>query len=142
MAEFSDLIAEAEEVYESFFHWVKTKRPFVTGKFASSLDGLAADDFGTSQWITGDAARADYHCLRAKTQAILVGAGTANHDLPRLTARLTTGEYEPQRIVFDPWQKWKIQGALIEGIYPVIHLISAEVTQVEIATQGNITTVR
>ena len=71
-------------------------RPFVVLKVALSMDGKVACGDGTSQWITGPEARADGHLLRAQSQAILVGSGTALADKPTLTARppwLPTGVY-------------------------------------------------
>jgi diaminohydroxyphosphoribosylaminopyrimidine deaminase / 5-amino-6-(5-phosphoribosylamino)uracil reductase len=63
-------------------------RPRITLKAAASLDGKVAAPDGSSQWITGTAARADAHRLRAEADAVAVGAGTARTDDPRLTARL------------------------------------------------------
>jgi diaminohydroxyphosphoribosylaminopyrimidine deaminase/5-amino-6-(5-phosphoribosylamino)uracil reductase len=63
-------------------------RPRITLKAAASLDGKVAAPDGSSQWITGPAARADAHRLRAEADAVAVGAGTARSDDPRLTARL------------------------------------------------------
>jgi diaminohydroxyphosphoribosylaminopyrimidine deaminase / 5-amino-6-(5-phosphoribosylamino)uracil reductase len=63
-------------------------RPRITLKAAASLDGKVAAPDGSSQWITGPAARADAHRLRAEADAVAVGAGTARTDDPRLTARL------------------------------------------------------
>lgn len=62
-------------------------RPHVTVKWAQSLDGRAAADDGTSQWITGPEARADVHRRRAASDAIVVGTGTVLADDPALTAR-------------------------------------------------------
>ncbi|WP_309127858.1 bifunctional diaminohydroxyphosphoribosylaminopyrimidine deaminase/5-amino-6-(5-phosphoribosylamino)uracil reductase RibD [Microbacterium sp.] len=62
-------------------------RPRVTVKWAQSLDGRAAASDGTSQWITGAAARADVHLRRAASDAIVVGTGTVLADDPSLTAR-------------------------------------------------------
>ena len=62
-------------------------RPHVTVKWAQSLDGRAAADDGTSQWITGPEARADVHRRRAAADAIVVGTGTVLADDPALTAR-------------------------------------------------------
>ena len=90
-------------------------RPRVTLKAAASLDGKVAAPDGTSQWITGPAARADAHRLRAEADAVLVGAGTALADDPRLTVRLpghagrqplrvladATGRVGPGRHLFD-----------------------------------------
>ncbi|TFD79820.1 bifunctional diaminohydroxyphosphoribosylaminopyrimidine deaminase/5-amino-6-(5-phosphoribosylamino)uracil reductase RibD [Cryobacterium sp. Sr8] len=66
-------------------------RPFVTVKWASSLDGRAAAADGTSQWITGPEARQDVHRRRAQADAILVGTGTVLADDPALTARDADG---------------------------------------------------
>ncbi|NHI17839.1 bifunctional diaminohydroxyphosphoribosylaminopyrimidine deaminase/5-amino-6-(5-phosphoribosylamino)uracil reductase RibD [Microbacterium excoecariae] len=70
--------------------WLETRRlgrPHVTVKWAQSLDGRAAAADGTSQWITGAAARADVHRRRAASDAIVVGTGTLLADDPALTAR-------------------------------------------------------
>ena len=67
-------------------------RPHVTVKWAQTLDGRAAAADGTSQWITGPAARADVHRRRAQADAILVGTGTVLADDPSLTARDPSGE--------------------------------------------------
>jgi diaminohydroxyphosphoribosylaminopyrimidine deaminase/5-amino-6-(5-phosphoribosylamino)uracil reductase len=72
-------------------------RPYVTLKWASSLDGRAAAADGTSQWITGPAARADVHRRRAASDAIIVGTGTALADDPALTARDADGALLPQQ---------------------------------------------
>jgi diaminohydroxyphosphoribosylaminopyrimidine deaminase/5-amino-6-(5-phosphoribosylamino)uracil reductase len=63
------------------------------------MDGQVAMADGTSQWITGEAARHDAHELRADCQAILVGARTVRADNPSLTARLSEGVIEPLRVV-------------------------------------------
>ena len=71
-----------------------TGRPWVVLKLAATLDGRTAAPDGTSQWITGEAARADAHRLRQESDAVLVGAGTVKADDPALTVRLggATGE--------------------------------------------------
>lgn len=75
-------------------------RPHVTLKLAMSLDGCIALADGTSQWITGDAARAHCHAMRARSDAILVGGGTWRADRPRLDVRLPGLETRsPRRVV-------------------------------------------
>ena len=75
-------------------------RPFVTIKLALSLDGCIALADGTSQWITGNAARAHVHAVRARHDAILVGGGTWRGDQPRLDVRLPGLERRsPRRVV-------------------------------------------
>jgi diaminohydroxyphosphoribosylaminopyrimidine deaminase/5-amino-6-(5-phosphoribosylamino)uracil reductase len=74
----------------------------VTWKLATTLDGRSAATDGTSQWITGEAARADVHTLRATRDAVLVGTGTLLADDPRLTVRMPDGgltPHQPLRVV-------------------------------------------
>ena len=87
-----------------YLHHRRTGRPLVVLKTAASLDGRTAAPDGTSQWITGDAARLDAHRLRADSDAIIVGAGTVRADDPSLTVRLPADERgpddtEPLRVV-------------------------------------------
>ena len=83
-----------------YLHHRKTGRPQVLLKMAATLDGRTAAPDGSSQWITGPAARADVHRLRADADAILVGAGTVRADDPELTARLDpAAERQPLRFV-------------------------------------------
>jgi diaminohydroxyphosphoribosylaminopyrimidine deaminase/5-amino-6-(5-phosphoribosylamino)uracil reductase len=80
----------------------KNQRPFVTLKWASSLDGRAAAQDGTSKWISGAQSRADAHRRRSEVDAILVGTGTALIDDPELTARNADGSLQlsqPLRVV-------------------------------------------
>ncbi len=95
---------QAREINLPFFKYVACGRPWVTAKFAMSLDGKLATRRGESQWITAEAARRRGHHLRNMTDAVLVGAGTALADDPRLTTRLPETESDirnPLRIVVD-----------------------------------------
>ena len=65
-------------------------RPWLRMKAAVSLDGRSALDNGTSQWITGDAARTDGHAWRKRAGAMLTGVGTVREDDPRLDVRLVS----------------------------------------------------
>lgn len=87
---------EAYELNARWFAAAAGRRPFITAKIASSLDGFIAAADGSSQWITGPEARADGHALRARADAILVGTGTVKADNPQLTARIG-GQLAPRQ---------------------------------------------
>jgi diaminohydroxyphosphoribosylaminopyrimidine deaminase/5-amino-6-(5-phosphoribosylamino)uracil reductase len=86
------LADEAEALLHIWLTSVRRGRPWVTVKWASTLDGRAAAADGTSQWITGTAARQRVHEQRAANDAILTGTGTVLADDPSLTARGDAGE--------------------------------------------------
>jgi len=79
-----------------------TGRPWVVLKLAATLDGRTAAPDGTSQWITGEAARADAHRLRSESDAVLVGAGTVKADDPALTVRLGRASQDERNDIPDP----------------------------------------
>ncbi|MHA7238866.1 bifunctional diaminohydroxyphosphoribosylaminopyrimidine deaminase/5-amino-6-(5-phosphoribosylamino)uracil reductase RibD [Arthrobacter sp. TMS1-12-1] len=85
--------ARSEHLNQRWTASVRERRPFVTLKSAQSLDGRVAARDGSSQWITGSAARADGHRIRALADAVLVGTGTVLADDPRLTARPDPGPH-------------------------------------------------
>lgn len=96
------LADEGEELLRPWLHAVRTARPYVTLKLATSLDGRVAAADGTSRWITGPQARAHAHTVRAQVDAIAVGSGTALTDDPSLTARTVDGslfDHQPLRVV-------------------------------------------
>jgi len=78
---------EASEINRAWSFGIAHGRPLVTWKFATSLDGRSAAADGTSRWISGAASRRDVHRLRAASDTILVGTGTATVDDPALTVR-------------------------------------------------------
>lgn len=82
------LADEAAELNAGFFMRVREGRPLVTFKTATSLDGRIAAPGGRSQWITGEPARAAAHALRARHDAVMIGATTLAADDPMLTVRL------------------------------------------------------
>jgi diaminohydroxyphosphoribosylaminopyrimidine deaminase/5-amino-6-(5-phosphoribosylamino)uracil reductase len=86
------LAEEANDLLHVWLTAVARRRPWVTVKWAATLDGRAAASDGTSQWITGTAARQRVHEQRAASDAILVGTGTVLADDPSLTARGDAGE--------------------------------------------------
>lgn len=90
---------EAARDHAGFFLRIEQGRPFVTLKLASSFDGRIATASGHSQWITGPEARREVHALRARHDAVMVGAGTARADDPSLTLRDMGMTHQPVRIV-------------------------------------------
>jgi diaminohydroxyphosphoribosylaminopyrimidine deaminase / 5-amino-6-(5-phosphoribosylamino)uracil reductase len=91
---------ECRTLNEIFFHYMETGLPFVTVKYAQTLDGRIATANGQSQWISSEAARKFAHQLRAQHDAVLVGVGTVIKDNPELNVRLVRGR-NPLRIVVD-----------------------------------------
>ena len=96
---------EAEQGNIAWLTAVRRGRPYVTWKFAGTLDGRSAAADGTSQWITSGLARSDVHTLRSTVDAIVVGIGTVLADDPQLTVRdLRDGTLaikQPLRVVVD-----------------------------------------
>ena len=96
------LASEADEQNRVWIQSTKQGHPFVTLKWATSLDGRAAANDGTSQWISGPESRAESHLRRSQVDAIVVGTGTVLADNPTLTARRPDGslyEHQPLRVV-------------------------------------------
>jgi diaminohydroxyphosphoribosylaminopyrimidine deaminase/5-amino-6-(5-phosphoribosylamino)uracil reductase len=94
------LATEVETSLRPYLVHRRTLRPYVVLKLAATLDGRIAAPDGTSKWITGEAARADVHRLRAESDAVLVGAGTVRADDPELTARTDPPPFrQPLRVV-------------------------------------------
>ena len=90
---------DAEDLLDSWLIVQRLGRPYVTVKWAQSLDGRAAAADGTSQWITGSEARAGVGYERARADAIVVGTGTVLADDPALTARDHEGALLPEQPV-------------------------------------------
>ena len=92
---------ESRELNIGFFSRMIRKTPWVRMKVAASLDGQTALHNGQSQWITGDAARADGHAWRARSGAVLTGIGTVLADNPRLDVRLPDTKHQPHVVIID-----------------------------------------
>jgi diaminohydroxyphosphoribosylaminopyrimidine deaminase/5-amino-6-(5-phosphoribosylamino)uracil reductase len=98
-----------------YLHHRRTGRPYCLLKSAMSLDGRTAAADGTSRWITGPEARADSHRLRAESQAVVIGAGTALADRPTLTARLDPpASRQPLRVLLDAAGRVPPEGPLFD----------------------------
>ncbi len=92
---------ESRELNIGFFSRMERGTPWVRLKVAASLDGRTALDNGTSQWITGEAARADGHAWRARAGAVLTGIGTVLEDNPRLNVRPVATARQPDVGIVD-----------------------------------------
>lgn len=96
------LATEAEALNERWTYAVTHEKPWITWKFAMTLDGRSAAADGTSRWISNEQSRAEVHDLRRRVGAIVVGTGTALADDPQLTARSADGVLigpQPVRVV-------------------------------------------
>jgi len=100
-AEVGLLEAAAHELNPGFIQRMKTSRPYVRCKLAMSVDGRTAMSNGESKWITSEHSRQDVHRLRARSSAIVTGAGTVLADDPSMTARLEGIERQPLRVIID-----------------------------------------
>jgi len=93
---------QAKELNKVYIKHITTKLPFVTVKYAMSIDGKIATRTGDSKWISNDKSRRFVHRLRSISDAVLVGVGTVVKDNPRLTPRHgSITDRIPIRIILD-----------------------------------------
>src|SRR6202035_2817400 len=94
---------EARKLNAGYFSRFERGRPYVRLKLAMSLDGRTALAGGRQTWISGEASRADVQTWRARSSAVLTGAGTVRSDDPQLNVRLRYGPWvrQPLRVVLD-----------------------------------------
>ena len=116
--------AQARELNRGFLSRIERGRPWLRVKLASSLDGRSAMASGDSKWISGEASRRDVQHWRARSGAILTGAGTVLTDDPHLTVRLgdDTAFVAPLRVVLDPGLATVARGHVREGDAPTLYL--------------------
>ncbi len=116
--------AQARELNRGFLSRIERGRPWLRIKLAMSLDGRTAMASGDSKWISGEAARRDVHQWRARSGAIVTGAGTVLADDPQLTVRLedATEFVPPLRVVLDPGLATVARGRVREGDAPTLYL--------------------
>lgn len=107
---------ECREQHRGFLSLLERGRPFVSLKLAATLDGRIATATGESRWITGPEARAEVHRLRARSDAILIGSGTALADDPELTARRGGRVvHRPVRLLIDSRLRIPVSARLFQG---------------------------
>jgi len=105
----------ARELNTGFVARMTRGRPWVRMKIAATLDGRSALADGTSQWITGEAARLDGHRWRARACALLTGIGTVKADDPQLTVRGVDTPRQPLRVVVDSRLETPLTARILEG---------------------------
>ncbi|MBA0050845.1 bifunctional diaminohydroxyphosphoribosylaminopyrimidine deaminase/5-amino-6-(5-phosphoribosylamino)uracil reductase RibD [Streptomyces sp. AJS327] len=131
------LEAEAAAGNASWLTSVLRQRPHVTWKYAATLDGRTAAADGSSRWITSEEARADVHRLRAESDAVLVGSGTARADDPHLAARGVPGAAQPLRVVLDTEGTTVRPGArVLDDAAPTLIAVAADAPAGELTAAG------
>lgn len=106
---------EARELNVGFVSRMTRSRPWVRMKVAASLDGRTALHDGRSQWITGEAARADGHAWRARACAVLTGIGTVRDDNPQMNVRHVRTSRQPKRVLVDSRLEVNPAARIVEG---------------------------
>jgi diaminohydroxyphosphoribosylaminopyrimidine deaminase/5-amino-6-(5-phosphoribosylamino)uracil reductase len=104
---------ECRELNEHYFKFIKSGIPYVTVKYAQTLDGRIATKTGNSQWISSEALRKYVHRLRAKNDCIMVGVGTVIADDPQLTVRYAKGK-NPLRVVVDSKLRISLRSSVLK----------------------------
>ena len=93
---------ECDAMNSIFFHFIKTKTPYVIAKYAMTADGKTSLSTGESKWITGEEARRNVHRTRGTTAAVMCGINTVIEDGPMLNCRVEGEKYrQPLRVVLD-----------------------------------------
>ena len=113
-----------------FFHFIRTRRPYVILKYAMTLDGKIATRTGLSQWITGPEARAQVHRDRHRCAAIIAGVGTVLADDPLLTCRMEGGR-NPLRVICDSHLRTPLDSQLVRTAKEVPTLLATAETNQE-----------
>jgi diaminohydroxyphosphoribosylaminopyrimidine deaminase/5-amino-6-(5-phosphoribosylamino)uracil reductase len=111
-----------------WLHAIATGRPFVTWKYAATLDGRVAAADLTARWISSPASRADSHQLRAMVDAVVVGSGTVLADDPHLTVRDAEGRvaaHQPLRVVIDRRHRVLQHARIFDGAAETVRLDTA-----------------
>ena len=105
-----------------------TGRPFVTWKYAATLDGRSAAADGTSRWVTGEHSRADVHRLRGEADAVVAGVGTVLADDPLLSTRPDPG-HQPLRVVVDSTGRTPLTARALSGSRPAAVAVRDDVAE-------------
>lgn len=104
---------ECDSLNTIFFHYIKTKQPYVVMKYAMTADGKIATFTGNSKWITSEKARQQVHDMRNALSGIMVGIGTVIADDPLLNCRIEGGK-NPVRIICDSTLKIDLNSQIVK----------------------------
>jgi diaminohydroxyphosphoribosylaminopyrimidine deaminase/5-amino-6-(5-phosphoribosylamino)uracil reductase len=125
----------AEEAQGDLGPWltaVRRRRPYVTWKYAATLDGRTAAADGTSRWITGPQARADVHRERALTDAVVVGIGTVLADDAVLTVRDWPTTRQPLRVVVDGAARTPPSARILDATAPTLVAVGEDAAETRV----------
>ena len=115
--------SDCMQLNEHYFKFIKTGMPYITVKYAQTLDGRIATKSGDSQWISSEASRRYVHRLRSINQGIMVGAGTVVADNPQLTVRHVRGK-NPFRIIVDSKLRIPIKSSVLTDANACLTIIA------------------
>jgi len=106
---------ECDSINEVFFHYIKSKMPYVIVKYAMTMDGETATSIGESKWITGESARQNVHKTRSECMAIMTGIGTVLKDDPMLNVRLENQNVrQPIRVIADSHLRISLESKIVK----------------------------
>ena len=126
---------ECDELNPVFFHYITTKRPYVTMKYAMTMDGKIATKTGRSKWITGGDARERVHEMRHAAMGIMAGIGTVLQDDPMLNCRIEGGK-SPVRIICDSRLRIPLDSQIVRSAKEYRTIVSCGIREIP---EGEIT---
>ena len=115
---------ECDAINAIFFHYIQTGMPYVTLKYAMTMDGRIATRTGASRWITGEKARENVHKDRNRHAAILAGIGTVLTDDPLLNCRIEGGK-DPLRVICDTKLRIPLDSQIVRTAKEIPTIIAA-----------------
>ena len=133
------LDTECRKLNERYFKFIKTGIPYVTVKYAQTLDGRIATKSGDSQWISSEASRRYVHHLRSVNDCVMVGVGTVATDNPKLTVRHVKGR-NPLRIIVDSKLRIPIKSYVLtdDNSHPTIIATTSKASVKKVAVIKNL----